>query len=198
MQHPKFTASPGMNPVLLKCGWLLSAALIAVMAAPVHADEEGKKSGKGKFDTDGDGKISLEEFKFKDKGILKKMDADGDGTVTASELAESQAAMEARVQEGVTRRMNRMKKLTEEKFAEMDSNDDGSVTADELKAHAFSQMDKDNDGFLSRKELRHGMRKNVRGHDGKSRGYKGKSRGYKGKSQGHKKGKKSWSDKDSG
>ena len=194
MKHPKFTASPGMNPVLLKCGWLLSAALIAVMAAPVHADEEGKKSGKGKFDTDGDGKISLEEFKFKDKGILKKMDADGNGTVTASELAESQAAMEARVQEGVTRRMNKMKKLTEEKFAEMDSNDDGSVTADELKAHAFSQMDKDNDGFLSRKELRHSMRKNVRGHDGKSRS---KSRGYKGKSQGHKKGKKSWSDKDS-
>ncbi len=197
MQHPKFTASPGMNPVLLKCGWLLSAALIAVMAAPVHADEEGKKSGKGKFDTDGDGKISLEEFKFKDKGILKKMDADGNGTVTASELAESQAAMEARVQEGVTRRMNKMKKMTEEKFAEMDSNDDGSVTADELKAHAFSQMDKDNDGFLSRKELRHGKRKNLRGHDGKTRGYKGKSPGYKGKSQGHKKGKKSWSDKDS-
>ena len=197
MQHPKFTVSPGMNPVLLKCGWLLSAALIAVMAAPVHADEEGKKSGKGKFDTDGDGKISLEEFKFKDKGILKKMDADGDGTVTAGELADSQAAMEARVQEGVTRRMNRMKKMTEEKFAEMDSNDDGSVTADELKAHAFSQMDKDSDGFLSRKELRHSMRKNVRGHDGKSRRSEGKSRGYKDKSKGHKKGKKFRSDKDS-
>ena len=195
MQHPKFTATPGMNPVLLKCGWLLSAALIAVMTAPVHADEEGKKSAKGKLDTDGDGKISLEEFKFRDKGILKKMDADGDGTVTASELAESHAAMEAKVQEGVTKRMNRMKEQSEKKFAEMDSNDDGSVTADELKAHAFSQLDKDNDGFLSRKELRHGMRKNVRGHDGKSRG---KSRGHKGKSKGDKKGKKSRSDKDSG
>ena len=182
MQHPKFTASPRMNPILLMCGWLSSAALIAVMAAPVHADKDGKDSGKGKYDADGDGKISLEEFKFKDKGLLKKLDSDGNGTVTASELAEGHAAMEARVQEGVAKRMNRMKEKSEKQFAAMDSNDDGSVTTDEIKAHAFSQMDKDNDGFLTRKELRHMWRKGDRGKKGKSRRYEGKSHKYDGKS----------------
>lgn len=80
------------------------AALALMMATPALAghhegghdgDHKGKKHEKmfEKMDTDGDGKISKDEFMQKKEKYFSEMDANGDGFVTKEEKKEAREKM---------------------------------------------------------------------------------------------------------
>ena len=75
-----------MNKSVL--GAVVAAALMSV-AASVHAAETGLSSFEMKADTNGDGKVSFEEFRAAHEAKLKarfnRLDANGDGFVDFKE-----------------------------------------------------------------------------------------------------------------
>jgi Ca2+-binding EF-hand superfamily protein len=103
------------------------------------------------IDEDGDGQISESEFRGPHEGMVKQFDEDGDGGVT---LAEMQSVMENRI----AKQQDKMQAETAERFARVDANSDGMITADEGKATAFARRDRDGDGFITGKEMRGGMK----------------------------------------
>jgi hypothetical protein len=119
-----------------------------------HAEGEGPhEHGRGRgraprfpeIDTDGDGRVSLEEFKAfgaqrrPGQRRFKALDADGDGAISAKEAAETP--------------MGRV-------FERADANNDGVVTREEAvmarpdPATVFARADANDDGYLSQQEMR--------------------------------------------
>ena len=94
-------------------------------------------------DADGDGTVSLAEFETAFADRLTTADGDGNGIITAAELAQS---LEDQRKE---RRAERM-------LRRFDANRDGSVTVEEIRAHAserFGRLDRDGDGAIALSEL---------------------------------------------
>ena len=76
----------------------LSLGLLA--AAPVLAKGPGYGGGPGammfdRFDTDGDGKVTQEEFQAGHDGRFAQMDLNGDGAVTQDEARQAMQQMRA-------------------------------------------------------------------------------------------------------
>jgi len=76
----------------------LSLGLLA--AAPVLAKGPGYGGGRGammfdRFDTDGDGKVTQEEFDTAHEGRFQQMDLNGDGAVTQDEARQAMQQMRA-------------------------------------------------------------------------------------------------------
>ena len=76
----------------------LSLGLLA--AAPVLAKGPGYGGGPGammfdRFDTDGDGKVTQEEFDAGHSGRFQQMDLNGDGAVTQDEARQAMQQMRA-------------------------------------------------------------------------------------------------------
>ena len=119
-------------------GFGLSLAALGVMAQP----GEGRPGGGGGFDrldTDGDGKITAEEFSARHEALIEAADTDGDDAVSKEEM---KAYREAR-----------RKELREKRNP--DKNKDGVVDRYEFMAAAearFERMDKDGDGVISEDE----------------------------------------------
>lgn len=107
-----------------------------------------------RMDKDGDGRISEAEFSPRREGpLLERADADGDGMVTRAEV-------EAMMRERQREAEERMDTL----FADMDSDGDGAITAEELRAGRFQRLDANDDGFIDADEMdamssRRGMRR---------------------------------------
>jgi Ca2+-binding EF-hand superfamily protein len=94
---------------MLKIGsWLLVSVLACFVVIDVASAKGGKRAGKGKK-----GKQSIEQR-------LREFDKDGDGKLSQSEFAELKAA--------------EAKQKASKAFAKVDTNHDGSVSLEELKA----------------------------------------------------------------
>lgn len=87
----------------------LTALAAIMMASPALADHHGgdkahngeKKQRAGvleRLDSDGDGRISRDEFLAPHIAKFEKMDADGDGYVSAEEMQAAREAMKERYQ----------------------------------------------------------------------------------------------------
>lgn len=142
---------------------LFTAVLAAAMTAPALA-EKGERGSRmlDRFDTDGDGRISMSEFQPPRAGaMLERADTNEDGMVTLEEAEQHHQEMMAERLEQMKQRMDTMQARMRDHFTEMDANGDGAVTKDEARQSAFSRIDKDSDGFLTPEEFkdaRKGMR----------------------------------------
>ena len=124
------------------------------------------------MDTDGDGLVSVKEHAAGAKTMFERMDANHDGTVTTAEMDAAHAMMMKRV--GGMHGTHPMPGKGSPgmpaggMMGMMDSNRDGSITAQEHAAHAkamFDRMDADHDGKISAVEVSAGhemMTKEVR------------------------------------
>lgn len=123
----------------------LAALGLAAICAAASAHPKGEIF-LSKFDSNGDGKVTREEFMNASVERFDRMDANSDGKISQDELhAYMQQRQEARRQE---------------KFKKIDANGDGNISRDEYLAHKrsraerqFSRMDKDSDGRLSGMEF---------------------------------------------
>jgi len=149
----------------LKTTLLFSAALLAIVPAANAADRNPFGNGGlpeifKPFDVDGDGKLNEEERQAlrdairagelprperPDRPHGNPWDTNGDGVLSDEEKAAAQAAIRARIEAQRTRRFN-----------ELDKDDDGFLSLEELKcipgirddhaARILSHLDKDPDG----------------------------------------------------
>lgn len=168
----------------MKLTLVLTSLAAFAMTAPALAQDAGSDTGPAamsadappagrhgrmlqRFDTDGDGTISMEEFSDIGMGDLLDGDTDGNGELSVAEI---KAAMEKR-------REARMAEMFKRRF---DVDGDGKITVAELKDRQekrFALADANNDGQISREEFskmrgmmggRHG------GRDGKGRHHGGR------------------------
>ena len=97
-----------------------------------------------RYDKNGDGKLSCDEFPNAE--AFKNIDADQDGFISKEELKQHH---ENRPKEPG------QKKSREELFKENDKNQDGKIGKDEWKGppNFFEKLDKNQDGFLTKEEF---------------------------------------------
>lgn len=120
-----------------------SASLLLLGAGLAWSQPPGE--GLMRMDSDGDGRISREEFKppaeRRGRGPFARFDDNDDGMVTRAE-------MEA----GVTAQAERMREEVLTQFDRMDVDGNGVVTMDEAAGHAFTRLDSDGDGYVTAEE----------------------------------------------
>ncbi len=156
-----------MNTTLI----LISASLLISSGAHAQTTEPAppRPFGTGElpeflksYDLDEDGKLSVEERQAFEKamrearanrpGRLHPWDTDGDGNLSSAEIQAAREAVTAKVSEA-----------REKRFNQLDLNEDGELTADELKgipeitdemvARMISHLDKDGSGTISLEEF---------------------------------------------
>ena len=106
------------------------------------------------LDTDGDGKVSLEEAMAPQKSRFAETDTDGDGFISAEEAS---AAFKAQVPAEMLDAMKErgMPDPGETFVKNLDQNGDGKIDMDEFSqptAESFKRMDSDGDGFATNEE----------------------------------------------
>jgi Ca2+-binding EF-hand superfamily protein len=135
---------------------LVAFLIICSASTTAFANRDGSRA-ISRLDTDGDGRVSLDEFQASEGRhggrMLEKADLNGDGTVTLEEANEASNERMAKRQEEMAERMAKMATRLQETFAKMDANGDGAVTREEMQSFAFSKIDENQDGYLSADEF---------------------------------------------
>ena len=111
------------------------------------------------MDSDGDGKVTASEHEAGAKKMFEKMDLDKDGKVTACE-------MEAAHEKVTGAKPMKTDMRAADKIKVIDTNGDGSISADEHIAGSkmmFEKMDTNKDGTLSTTECAEGHAKMLHG-----------------------------------
>lgn len=130
-----------------------------------------------RFDTDGDGTISAQEWVAGQKKTFARLDANGDGKLDAKELEALGGGQRGGRGQGQPGRGGDPAAMAQQFFKRMDKNGDGAVTVDEVNERMkprFAQMDSDGDGKLTLDEFSAAVRKRFeqmrkRGREGKQR-----------------------------
>ena len=133
--------------------YLLPVLVIAILSASAVAQtsiqpgQPGQGARKGRhmlkrFDANGDGQISRDEWKGKPQAF-DRLDRDHNDVITADELA-------------AARQMHRQRMV--ERLEKMDANRDGIISRQEWtgKLEVFDRLDQNHDGMLTREELQSG------------------------------------------
>jgi Ca2+-binding EF-hand superfamily protein len=122
-----------------------------------------------RFDADGDGSVSREEFQppeeRRGQGLFDRADGNGDGVVTREEV-------ESSVAEQAEERRRQMSERMLARFDSMDADGDGKLTRAEATEHAFTRVDADGDGYITEDEAR-AMHRRAMGHGRDGKGPKG-------------------------
>ena len=153
------------TPILIATSLLLAAGVHAQTTEPTPP----RPFGTGElpeflkpFDLDGNGKLSIEERQAYEKamrearpklpGRLDPWDTDGDGKLSPEEIQAAREAICAKIRE-----------IRVKRFNELDVNDDGQLSATELKAipgitdemiaRMIAHLDKNGDGTISLEEF---------------------------------------------
>ena len=123
-------------------GSMTGAAALAGQAAPADQAAPGGR-GAGmmmRADTNGDGKISRAEFAAISEQRFTRMDKNSDGAVTADELGDMAGrgpgggVMAADTDHDGKVSHAEFTAMSTARFARMDANSDGDITADEMPA----------------------------------------------------------------
>lgn len=153
------------------------------------------------LDANGDGQVTQDELDAAHAARFAEVDTDGNGTVTAEEMV---AHMQAMAEQ---RREDRQARMAERMIARMDQNDDGVLSADEMKPGAaptpktmFERLDKDGDGAISQDEFAAAQARMDKMRDHGKPGERMGGRDHKGEHRGEHKGepRKPLDDKDKG
>jgi Ca2+-binding EF-hand superfamily protein len=129
---------------------LLGLALTGASLPTFAAEGRYPQHMLERMDDNKDGVISMEEFQSPMEGRMSRADADNDGAVTLNEIELHRAE---RMAEHEARRAEHVDKMTA-RFQAMDSDGSGGVTPEEARIAAFNHMDSNQDGSLSVDELR--------------------------------------------
>ncbi|MEQ8710763.1 MAG: EF-hand domain-containing protein [Rhodospirillales bacterium] len=143
----------GATSLLLGVGILGYA--ITAQASGGHKKGDGMHAMKmfDRFDTNKDGKVTSAEVDALIDAQIAGVDGDKSNSLTKAEFTQLLAVL---MEERINRR-----------FAKLDDNKDGVISADELKQPAqrmVSWLDDDGDKAVSQKEAREGMSHRRRGH----------------------------------
>ncbi len=128
----------------------LTTAAGALVAVAYAGSSKGHFS---RFDKDGDGKVAIGDLDTSHKEFIAKADKDGDGFITEAEM---KAMHEARMAEHEARRFPDANKngsvdrrefedAARTRFADLDQNGDGLLTADEMADHHRGMRHHDRD-----------------------------------------------------
>ena len=124
-------------------GTMTGAAAFAGQAAPSGQDAP-RGGGRGgmmmRADTNGDGKISRDEFTAMTEQRFARMDKNGDGFITADEVGDMQGrgpgggVMAADADHDGKVSHAEFTALAAARFTKLDANGDGQITPDEMSA----------------------------------------------------------------
>lgn len=145
---------------MTQAGWFGTFALAGIAAAvlPGLAAAQGPAGPGGlglradppsfeTLDADGDGKVTIAEFRAHAEAGFAEADADGDGLLTAQELA---ARAEARAAQRIAAMIERL-------IQWRDTDGDGALSAAELSAgmgeRLFARTDVNRDGVITAEEF---------------------------------------------
>lgn len=138
---------------------LLTAAKVTALGAALliagAASAQGMGGGLAKADTNGDGKVSLAEFKTARIAMMMRADTNRDGKLSQAEL-EAVRAKRASMGGGQGGGPPGGGPGGGRMFQMMDANHDGALDKAEIgrmMERRFQKMDVDGDGFLSSSEL---------------------------------------------
>ena len=134
----------------------LTAATLALGTAATFARDSGHRGDRTeridamfeRFDTDGNGEITRDEFDAARSDRFEGADTNGDGLLSTEELV--QAALARHSEEAITERVERM-------IERFDKDGDQALSAEELPGDRgnamFDRADADGDGIVTRAEV---------------------------------------------
>jgi|GEM_PF-659286 len=141
----------------------ITAALIVPAVSFAKGGGHGAGGGQNQrpsfdvLDADGDGNLTVAEFRAHAMGSFADHDLDGDGLLTAQEMGEAAAG---RASERAATKIARMIEFR-------DANGDGALSSDEMAGNAgeriFGRMDADGDGVISAEEFEQAQNQGPRG-----------------------------------
>lgn len=157
---------------LLSASGILLVGTASTLAAP---EERGNRADRlermiERLDADQSGAISLEEFARRSNERFATEDANGDGTVTTEEREAAREAHAAQREEKKSKRKDKKGKRGEERLAQIDTNKDGAVSREEHDAFQqkrFADMDSDGDGQVTAAEFTENAKSKRGGSKGK-------------------------------
>lgn len=152
----------------------LSLGLMVSTATAKPQDERPDPQERfNQTDTNQDGFLSLDEIKAAHDGRMaekfSEMDTDGDGLLSKEELKASRESMREKFADKREKPAGEQERPDPHKmFQRMDANESGSLSKDEVKgrlAKAFDDIDSNGDGELTPEELKafHESKRNERG-----------------------------------